>query len=285
MEPELIADYKCDTGENPLWHPTERRLYWVDIPTGRMFRYDPASGEHEQCYAGEVIGGFTVQADGALLLFMARGAVKTWRDGRMETVIEEIPAEKDSRFNDVIADPEGRVFCGTMSSKAHRGRLYRLERDGALSVVVEGVGTSNGMGFTLDRRQMYHTDSGDRTIYVYDYERVSGAISNRRVFMRAGEGAGGPDGMTVDAEGFVWSAFWGGSRIVRFRPDGTEERRVTFPALKVSSLIFGGDDCADVYVTTAGGASKKDEGAGAGALFRLRPGVRGLPEFPSRIGL
>ena len=113
--PELIADHQCECGENPLWHPAEKRLYWVDIPTGRMFRYDPATGAHEQCYAGEVVGGFTVQEDGALLLFMARGAVRAWRDGFLGTAVPEIPRERESRFNDVIADPLGAVFGGTMA--------------------------------------------------------------------------------------------------------------------------------------------------------------------------
>jgi D-xylonolactonase len=285
MQPELIADYQCDTGENPLWHPQERRLYWTDIPAGRLFRYDPATGRHEQCYQGEPVGGFAVQADGALLLFMARGAVKTWRDGFLRTVIAEIPDERDSRFNDVIADPEGRVFCGTMPSPRRKGRLYRLDRDGGLTVVVEDVGCSNGMGFTVDRKQMYYTDSRERTIYIYDYDQKSGEISNRRDFLRVTEGEGGPDGMTVDSEGYVWSAFWGGSRLVRFRPDGTEERRIMFPAKKVSSVTFGGPDCTDIYVTTAlTSGTKKEEGQGAGALFRLNLGIRGLPEFFSRIG-
>ncbi|GAI61913.1 unnamed protein product, partial [marine sediment metagenome] len=88
-----------------------------DIPTGRMFRYDPGTGEHEQFYQGQIVGGFTIQAEGTLLLFMARGAVKVWRNGELIDVLEEIPDERDSRFNDVIADPEGRVFCGTMPTK------------------------------------------------------------------------------------------------------------------------------------------------------------------------
>src|SRR5580698_9676078 len=113
---ELIADYACETGENPLWHPFERRLYWCDIPKGRLFRYDPATGIHEQCFEGRVIGGFTIQADGALLLFMDRGTIALWRDGCVTEVVSEIAAERNSRFNDVIADPHGRVFCGTMSS-------------------------------------------------------------------------------------------------------------------------------------------------------------------------
>ena len=123
MEPELIADTRCVTGEGPLWHPSERRVYWVDIPTGRMFRYDPATAQHEQCYQGEVVGGFTIQADGALLLFMARGAVKIWREGTLTEVVQEIPEERDTRFNDVIADPAGRVFCGTMSAEARPTKI------------------------------------------------------------------------------------------------------------------------------------------------------------------
>src|SRR5215831_17419022 len=117
MEPELVADHACVVGEGPLWHPDERRLYWVDIGRGRLFRYDPATSGHEMVYEGEAVGGFTVQADGALLLFMARGAVKIWRDGQLTTVIDELPDERTTRFNDVIADPAGRVFCGTMPTQ------------------------------------------------------------------------------------------------------------------------------------------------------------------------
>ncbi len=285
MQPELIADYACACGEGPLWHPDEGRLYWVDIDTGRMFRYSPATGEYEQCYSGEKIGGFTIQADGALLLFMARGAVAVWRDGELETVVEEIPEERETRFNDVIADPAGRVFCGTMPTRERKGRLYRLDTDGTLTRLLDGIGCANGMGFTPDRRHMYFTDSGPREIYLFDYDEGTGDISNRRVFARTPAGEGLPDGMTVDAEGCVWSARWDGGCLVRLTPDGTEERRIEFPAPKVSCATFGGDDYADIYVTTAGGNRKERDGQGAGALYRVNVGIRGVPEFRSRIGL
>lgn len=283
MEPELIADYACHTGEGPMWHPTEKRLYWTDIPAGRMFRYDPAAGSHEQFYDGGVVGGFTIQADGALLLFMARGAVKTWRDGELTTLVRELPDELNSRFNDVIADPAGRVFCGTMSSPDHKGRLYLLDTDGSVRTILEDVGCSNGMGFTGDRKSFYHIDTPTRDVCVYGYDEATGAISGKRVFVHTPDEAGGPDGMTVDSEDHVWVAKWGGARLERYTPEGRLERTVELPAEKVSSLTFGGDDSSDIYVTTAGGDNKAENGAGAGALFRLRCGVCGRPEFHSRI--
>ena len=286
MEPELIADYACHTGENPLWHPDDRRLYWLDIPPGRLYRYDPATGRHELCYeAGTPIGGFTLQHDGALLLFMARGAVKSWRDGLLRTIFASLPDEEDNRFNDVIADPEGRVFCGTMSPPHRRGRLYRLDPDLALTTVFDHVGTSNGMGFTPDRKSMYYTDSRTGQIDICDYDQATGALTRRRLFASVPQGGGTPDGMTVDAQGFVWGARWDGSCLVRYTSDGELVQTIRFPCRKVSSVTFGGDDYGDLYVTTAGGPNKAAEGPGAGALFRLRLGVRGLPEHRSRIGL
>ena len=284
MEPELIADYACKTGEGPLWHPDEKRLYWVDIPNGRMFRYDPATEKHEQFYEGEVVGGFTIQQDGALLLFMARGAIAIWREGQeLDYVVPELEHEGASRFNDVIADPAGRVFCGTMPSPDHLGRLYQLDLDGAIVEVLSEVGCSNGMGFTADRRRMYFTDLPTKRIDVFDYDEETGELANRRPFVAVGEEEGIPDGMTVDAEGGVWGARWDGSCLVRYTSEGVEERRVELPARKVSCATFGGDDYGDLYVTTGGGDEKATEGDGAGALFRVRPGIQGVPEFRSRI--
>jgi sugar lactone lactonase YvrE len=284
MQPELIADYQCVTGEGPLWHPQQKCVYWVDIPAGKLFRYFPDSGHHELAYQDpEALGGFTLQDDGSLLLFMARGAVKTWRDGEITTIIDEIPAERESRFNDVFADPEGRVFCGTMPSGDKLGRLYRLDPDRTLTVMVENVTTSNGMGLTPDRKQLYYADTRVRKIYIFDYDQKTGNLSNQRVFLDLAGEEGMPDGMTVDAEGYVWSAFWDGWVLVRYSPDGREDMRIRFPAKKVSSVTFGGPDYKDMYVTTAGGPDKTENGPGAGALFRLRLGIQGVPEFTSKI--
>ena len=290
MEPEIVADYKNIVGEGPLWHPTEQRLYWVDIPAGRIFWFDPKTGQHAQFHQGEVIGGFTIQQDGSLLLFMAKGAVAVLRAGVLSYVIDELAGETENRFNDVIADPRGRVFCGVMPMDLDRagerlGRLYRLDTDGSITPLLEQIGISNGMGFTPDRTQMYYTDTIDHKIYLFDYDIDTGDLSNRRVFVEAPEDGGVPDGMTVDAEGFVWSASAGGSALHRYTPDGALERSIRLPAKIVSSLIFGGEDLTDIYVTTIGGDNREENGPGAGALFRLRLGIKGVPEFFSRVGL
>lgn len=284
-KPDVVADCKCTIGEAPLWHPMEKKLYWLDIPLGRIYRYDPAAGEHELCHEGEPIGGFTIQVDGALLLFMAKGAVKTWHDGKMTAIIDEIPPEADSLFNDVIADPAGRVFCGTKASKTHLGRIYRLDPNGELTLLREGFEEPNGFGFTLDRKHLFSTDTLKQTIYISDYYIKTGNICNDTPFIHVPEGEGVPDGMTVDSEGFVWSAHWGGGRIVRYTPDGSVDSTIHLPVKKTSSLTFGGEDYKDIYITTSGGDNRLKEGPEAGCLFHVNLGIQGLPEFRSKVML
>jgi D-xylono/L-arabinono-1,4-lactonase len=139
------------------------------------------------------------------------------------------------------------------------------------------------MGLTPDHKQMYYTDSMVKKIYLFDYDQATGNITNQRVFVDSSDEEGVPDGMTVDAAGNVWSARWDGYRLTQYAPDGTELQRVSFPTKKVSSIIFGGPDYTDMYVTTAGGHDKQENGGTAGALYRVRMGIQGLPEYPSRI--
>jgi D-xylonolactonase len=226
-----------------------------------------------------------VQKDGALLLFMDRGTIAVWREGNLTELVESIPEELDSRFNDVIADPEGRVFCGTMSTGRRKGRLYRLDLDGSLEVVAEEVGCSNGMAFTSDRKGFYYTDSFAGEIYLYDYSAADGALSNRRVHAKFDANDGMPDGATIDSAGRLWTALWNGGAVARLSPEGSIEARIEIPARKVSSLIFGGPDYTEMYITTAGGNIRDADGQLAGALFRCRCDIPGVPECFSRIGL
>ncbi len=292
MQPiDIVADSACVTGENPLWHPREQRLYWVDIPAGRLYRFDPVSRRHEVCYEDRPVGGFTLQADGALLLLRDRGNVVRFQRNRItDTIIEAIPGLETSRFNDVIADPGGRVFAGTMSSGAGaNGTLFRIDHDGSWQVLSTGHRTPNGMGFSGNREGMYFTDSGMRRIYRFAYTAGDGGLHDPAIFTETSEAdaavIGRSDGMTVDSADHIWSARWDGARIVRYDPAGRIVQQILMPARKISSLTFGGNDLSDLYATSAGGDCRNPEDPHAGALFRLRPGVRGRPEFCSCIGL
>lgn len=285
---DTVADIPCATGENPLWHTEEARLYWTDIPNARIHRARPG-GTPESFDVGAPTGGFTIQENGDLLLFMARGAIRTWRDGQFTgTLRDATPGEEDSRFNDVIADPAGRVFCGTMSSPSHAGRLYRLDPDGTLVCLVEGMGTPNGMGFSGDRRFFYQQDSRACDLYRFRYDEPSGALRDRETLVHVDRdaGRGRPDGMTVDRDDCIWSARWDGARIVRYSPDGVEIGEVPVPfAKKTSCITFGGPAQDTAYVTTAGGDDRDENGDLAGSVLRFDPGVRGRPEYRSRIRL
>ncbi len=281
--PEIIAHYHCETAECPLWHPLEEKLYWTDIPQGKLYRYDPTTGESEQIYTGESVGGLSLQADGSLLLFKAKGTIQRWQEGNITTIIPEIAAEQTGRFNDVIADPKGRVFCGTMPTSEGGGRLYRLDPDRTLTKVLEGIEISNGIGFSLDYQKMYYTESEKRTIHCFDYDAETGEISNQQIWLQTPENEGVPDGLTVDSQGYIWSARWDGSALYRYSPTGEEVLRIPFPAKQVSSLTFGGSNYTDIYITTAGGQDPNENGEGAGAVYHLNLGIQGRPEFVSRI--
>jgi D-xylonolactonase len=281
--PRLLVDCQCENAEGPLWHPIEQRLYWTDIPAGHLFRYDPTTETHEQIYSGESVGGFTIQLDGSLLLFKSRGTIERWHNGEITTVIPEIPEERETRFNDVIADPAGRVFCGTMPTGDRLGRLYRLDLDRSLTVILDGTEVANGMAFAPNHQQLYYTESDKCKIYLFDYDQATGNLSNQRVYVSTPDDGSVPDGMTVDAEGYVWSARWNGGHLFRYAPDGTEVLRIPFPAKKVTSVTFGGPDYTDMFVTTAGGDNREVEGPGAGAVFHLNLGIQGVPELMSRI--
>lgn len=262
-------------------------IYWTDIPNARLYRCRQDGTKLEKFEVPAAVGGFTIQEDGSLLLFMARGTVAIWRNGEvLSTVIETIREEVDGRFNDVIADPLGGVYCGTMSTRKHGGRFYHMATDGTLELLVEGMGTPNGMGFSPDRRWFYQNDSRESVMYRWRYDSESGSIADREVHISVDRngGKGRPDGMVVDTEGCLWTARWEGYRLVRHDPQGNPLDEIRFPARNVSSLTIAGDDRRTAFVTTAACDDRTANGALAGSLFRVSGlPADGQPEFRSRV--
>lgn len=276
-----VANYHCLLAENPLWNEQENRIYWTDIDAGRLYRAHHETLEHECFYDGGTVGGFTFQADGTLLLFeVNRISSLDVATGRHRVLIDGVDPEM-VRFNDVIADPEGRVFAGTIGSSDENGGLYRIDPDGSVRVVWKGTRIANGMGFTGDLSKFYWTCTTRNIIYVADYDRASGELGNRRPFYVVPASEGSPDGACVDAEDTVWSARWGGHAVIRISPEGKVLERIELPVPNVTSVAFGGPQLDTLYITTASGRPGTD--TEDGSVYRVRVAARGRPEFRSRI--
>ena len=280
--PTLLINLHCELAENPLWNADEGCLYWEDIPAGKIHRLHLATKRHTQLYSGEKVGGFTFQANGDLLLFRVNDIASLKPDGHVE-VLRKFSDEGVERFNDVIADPAGRVFAGTIGKTPESGGLFRVDLDGTITLLFRGTGCSNGIGFSPDLRAFYWTCSTRRRIYSFAYDRATGNLSDERVIYEASAGEGIPDGMTVDCDGHLWSARWDGFAVVHHAPDGKFLERFSFPVAKVSSLCFGGPNLDQFFLTTAGGIAGSD--TADGTIYQWSPGAKGPPEFKSRIGL
>lgn len=278
-EVETIANEHCACGENPLWDEINQCLYWTDIPNGRLFRLDANSGEWQRIYDDEIVGGFTLQEDGSLLLFRDHNIAIRDDANNVKVLLSDFDAEA-GRFNDVIADPQGRVFAGTMGQDL-KGGVYRVEADLAVTKVAGETNCSNGQDFSLDLKTYYWSESTAKKIYSFDYDQNSGEISNRKVLFDVPDDWGINDGLTIDTEGCLWVAFHGGSAVRRFSPDGEVMETIKTPAANVTSVIFGGAELDELYITSAGGEDGSD--TLEGALFRMRPGVKGRVSFRSKI--
>ena len=284
---EIVARNPDIVGENPLWNPDDRRLYWTDNRSQRVHRLDPAAGTVETVVEGQSFYAFTLQADGSLLLFMDRTRVGAAQAGRpVRLVIDGLPGEREARFNDVVADRSGRVVAGVIPPEGGTGSLYSVGPDGSAALLESGLEMPNGMAFSSDDRSLYVAETRGRRVALFDYDLDSGTVSNRRVFIDlSGEEGGSPDGITLDADGCLWVALAGGWSVVRYDSSGVEITRVEFPARKITSIGFGDDDLSTAYVTTSSRQSVPGEEIGpeGGALFAFRPGVAGVPEHRSSV--
>lgn len=281
ITPQVLVNRSCQLAENPFWDTDAQRFLWEDITGGAIWSHDPATGETVQLYDGPTVGGFTQEADGALLLFRSNDIVKLAADGSLSEVAK-FSEPGNTRFNDVIADPRGRVFAGTIGESPTSGGLYRYDPDGSMRRVITGTGCSNGMAFTANRKHFYWTCSTRKQIWIYDYDEATGEITNGRVWYQAEGDEGVTDGLTIDLDDNIWSARWGGSRVRKHAAgDGRVLDEIKFPVEKISSVIFGGADFDTMYLTTAGGDEKTSLD---GAIFTVQvPGVRGRAEFRSRL--
>ena len=289
-EIEMIADFKCRVGEGPVWDPKRQVLDWTDIQTGRMFEFDPATGESRKIYQGEYIGGYANNKQGGKLMASWSG-IGLWREGEDISYIHQgLYRGRNMQFNDVSASPAGQLYAGTYYDGDPPGTLYRFDPDGSINLIEDNVRISNGIGYSPDLSTIYFIDSPTRKVSAYDLDAKSGDWSNKRTLVTLGDNEGIPDGMTVDGEGFLWVATWGGGCVIRFDPDGKEERRIHFPATQTSSAMFGGKDLNELYVTTAwqgtGEAPAGFEPVGydfsahrGGALYRVKLDIPGKLEF------
>ena len=276
---ELVLDTRAELGEGPVWDDRTGVLVWVDILVGHVHRYDPTTGVDAVNDVGQPVGAVGLREHGGLVLAVRDGFALLDGGGATPRLIAAVEREDpDTRMNDGEVDPAGRFWAGTMELGAApgRGSLYRLDPSGAVTRVLADVSISNGLGWSPDERTLYYIDSPMQRIDAYDYARSSGTIANRRTVAEIEPADGLPDGLAVDAEGCLWVALWGGSSVRRYTPEGRLDRTVELPVSQVSSCAFGGADLDELYVTSAATGLDEAEPA-AGGLFRLRPGVPGLP--------
>jgi sugar lactone lactonase YvrE len=298
---EVISDFPYLCGETPMWDTKTSRLLWSDMLAGKLFAYDVKDKEVSLLAEGKNVSGFTMNRGGGLVCATHQG-VYLWDEARGFQLAADVHNGHRLQCNDATADARGRFLFGStfygpnscLPGSYPLGKLFSMDQSGEISVLDEGIHLSNGIAFSPDNHTLYYTDTIIRTIYAYDYNLAQGTVSNRRVLVRIPEEAGVPDGLTVDAEGYLWSAHWYGSRIVRYSPGGNVERVIYTPAKQTSSLVFGGTDFTDLFVTSAAlsvrlpiapqGYDFEADYIG-GATYRYNFGIKGRPEYIADISL
>jgi len=266
--------------ECPIWDARKQVLYWTDIDAGRLYSYDWHSRETQPIYEGPKVGGFTLQENGELLLFREKDVALRKQDGSVVSV-RPFAEEGDVRFNDVCADPAGRVFAGTIGKTNDSGSLYQFETDGHYRRIISGTRIANGITFSRDLKTLYWVCSTRRKIFAFPYSQEKGIEGEPAVFFENGEGDGLPDGLTSDAEGNLYSIRWEADTygILILDSDGKILGKIKVPAKCTTSATFCGPDLDCLVITTA----RKEGEHRVSDLFLLeKMPVRGREEFRSR---
>jgi len=266
---ERVVDSQDRLGECPIWDERMHALWWVDIHGNALKRYD---GTHVTAMPmPEPPGSIALRRAGGLLVAMQSG-VFVLGPRQPQPFVRPAEHEAGLRFNDGRCDRAGRFWVGTLLEPDFppRGVLYRIEADGRATAMRSALHVPNSLAWSPDGRTMYFADTPRHKIWAYDYDAAAGTFSQERLF--AAPHPGLPDGSCVDADGCLWNAEWGGSRVVRYTPEGKIDRVLAVPAKNPTCCAFGGTRLDTLYITSADGAG----------LFAARPGVTGLLE--SRFG-
>lgn len=278
----LELEFKATLGEGAIWHPTENKLYWVDIEGEQLHVYDPLTKQNRSYPVGARIGTVVPVEAGGVLVALQTGIHKMdLKTGAFEFVSNPLP-DSAMRFNDGKCDPSGRFWVGSLAldSRKKSSSLYRMDADGAVHTMLNDVTISNGIVWTADRKIMYYNDTPTRTVQAFDFDDATGKISNRRVVITIPLEMGAPDGMTIDVEDKLWIALWGGYAVARFDPvSGQLIQKINVPAPHVTSCAFGGKNLETLYITTARAWVKPEtltEFPLSGSLFATKPGVGGV---------
>jgi len=267
-------------GEGPVWDPRAQILHFVNIKTNDLLSFREKGRSRLRTVFGGLSAVFPTRSH-RLLCATTRGLVLADYKGAAPRVLTPIEVGRPgNRTNDGKVDPLGRIWIGTMddTERSFTGALYCIDRNMNVTRVLDGVGVSNGLDWSPDGTVFYYTDSKRQVIWRFPFDAQSGTVGRREVFVNVPKEHGAPDGLTVDAEGFVWSAHWDGWRVTRYDPDGIVERVVWLPVPRVTSLCFGGPRLETLYMTSARiGLSNEEllEAPLSGALFSCQPGVRG----------
>jgi sugar lactone lactonase YvrE len=265
--------------EGPVWAPSWGGLRFVDMFAGDVLSVHP-DGDISRRHVGTIAAALRPRRGGGAVIAVERGFVLEDAAGDLHA-LPELWADPTLRMNEGGCDPDGRFYCGSMGYDQGQGRgsLYRLDADGTASLQFGGATISNGLGWSPDGSIAYYIDTATRRIDMFDYTGDAG-LTGRRPFVAIADGAGGPDGLAVDAEGCVWVALYGGSAVHRYRPDGVLDGVVELPVAKVTACTFGGDDLDQLFITTSREHLAEGVQPSAGSLYTCKPGVVGLPVLP-----
>lgn len=271
-----VTDPSSEHAEGPVWSAAWGGLRWVDMLAGDLLALG-ADGTVTRRHLGPVLAALRPRAGGGMVVALERQFALVAGDGSVRG-LGDLWADRRVRMNDGGCDPDGRFYCGSMAyaETPGQGRLYRLDPDGSVAVVLDGVTISNGLAWSPDGATAYYVDSPTQRIDAFDYDPERG-LSGRRPVVELDPAAGTPDGLTVDADGHLWVALHGGGGVNRYRPDGRLDGRVDVPVSHVTACTFGGGGLDQLYITTSRLVAGATAEPAAGAVFRADVGVSGLP--------